>query len=368
MWPRWSALPPPARERVVTHELTHAALADTTSGRTPAWLVEGVALYVSGDRRTADASRLVRGDVAGFSAAQASAAHRALSLDALARPGAIGRLRGTGQAAAYAFSSAAAFRIAERYGRARLLRLYQAFNDEELRGRPGPAVADRAARRVLGTSIPAWSATCAGTRRRREQIPRRLAAVPRALRATRAGAAGPAPRLPNLDRAMPELPEVETIRRHLAPRVEGRRLAASRSPTPAGAARSRPRSSPPRSRAAASSSWAEGEVPRLVVRGRRFLIVHLRMTGNLLHAPTARPRPGGARSTTSACGFDRLRRTPGGDELVFTDPRRFGTGELALGIDARDAFFAARLGRRAARRRVHRRAISTRSRASAARR
>lgn len=155
VWPRWSALPPAARERVVTHELTHAALADTTSGRTPAWMVEGVALYVSGDRRTADASRLLRGDVAGFSAAQASAAHRALSLDALAWPGAIGRLRGTGQAAAYAFSSAAAFRIAERYGRARLLRLYQAFNDEELRGRPGPAVADRAARRVLGTSTGA---------------------------------------------------------------------------------------------------------------------------------------------------------------------------------------------------------------------
>ena len=118
-------------------------------------MVEGVALYVSGDRRTADASRLLRGDVAGFSAAQASAAHRALSLDALAWPGAIGRLRGTGQAAAYAFSSAAAFRIAERYGRTRLLRLYQAFNDEELRGRPGPAVADRAARRVLGTSTGA---------------------------------------------------------------------------------------------------------------------------------------------------------------------------------------------------------------------
>jgi hypothetical protein len=155
VWPRWSALPPAARERVVTHELTHAALADTTSGRTPAWLVEGVALYVSGDRRTAAASRLVRGDLAGFSAAQASAARRALSLDALARPGAIARLRGTGQAAAYAFSSAAAFRIAERYGRARLLRLYQAFNDEALRGRPGPAVADRAVRRVLGTSTGA---------------------------------------------------------------------------------------------------------------------------------------------------------------------------------------------------------------------
>jgi hypothetical protein len=157
VWPRWSALPPAARERVVTHELTHAALAGITSGRTPAWLVEGVALYVSGDRRTAAASRLVRGDLgAGFSAAQASAARRALSLDALARPGAIARLRGTGQAAAYAFSSAAAFRIAERYGRARLLHFYRSFNDERLRGRAGRAVADRAVRRVLGTSVDAF--------------------------------------------------------------------------------------------------------------------------------------------------------------------------------------------------------------------
>ena len=33
-----------------------------------------------------------------------------------------------------------------------------------------------------------------------------------------------------------------------------------------------------------------------------------------------------------------------GHELRFCDPRRFGTGELALGTPARDAFFAARLG------------------------
>ena len=33
-----------------------------------------------------------------------------------------------------------------------------------------------------------------------------------------------------------------------------------------------------------------------------------------------------------------------GHELWFDDPRRFGTGELALGGEARDAFFASRLG------------------------
>ena len=34
----------------------------------------------------------------------------------------------------------------------------------------------------------------------------------------------------------------------------------------------------------------------------------------------------------------------GDGELLFVDPRRFGTGELALGPEALDAFFAARLG------------------------
>src|SRR5262245_487263 len=39
LWPPFDALDPEGRERVVTHELTHAALAGSTSGRTPAWLV-----------------------------------------------------------------------------------------------------------------------------------------------------------------------------------------------------------------------------------------------------------------------------------------------------------------------------------------
>jgi hypothetical protein len=153
VWRRWAALAPDARLRVVTHELTHAALAGATSGRTPAWLIEGVALFVSGDRRTAAASRLIRGDTAGFTAAQAGAARRALSLAALSEPDAIARRRGTGQAAAYAYSSAAAYYLAERYGRARLLALYDAFNDEGIRGAPGPGVTDRAVRRVLGVSL-----------------------------------------------------------------------------------------------------------------------------------------------------------------------------------------------------------------------
>jgi hypothetical protein len=165
VWPRWAALAPEARLRVVTHELTHAALARATSGRTPAWLIEGVALFVSCDRRTTAAARLVRGETAGLSAVQAGEARRALSLAALSQPDAIARLRGTGQAAAYAYSSAAAYYLAERHGRARLLALYDAFNDEGIRGAPGPGVTDRAVRHVLGVSLDRLDSGLAGALR-----------------------------------------------------------------------------------------------------------------------------------------------------------------------------------------------------------
>ncbi len=140
VWPPFSTLGPEGRQRVVTHELTHAALAGTTSGRTPAWLVEGVALYVSEDRRIDHAAQLrVQGGLP--------------SLRGLSGPNAIARLSGDRQSAAYAYSSAAAFYIVERFGRRRFLRLFSAFNDEALPGRPGAEVTGRAVRRVLGISL-----------------------------------------------------------------------------------------------------------------------------------------------------------------------------------------------------------------------
>jgi hypothetical protein len=146
VWPAFSALDPGGRQRVVTHELTHAALAGVTSGRTPAWLVEGIALYVSEDRRVADAAGYLAGEATGR-------ARRALSLRALSNPDAIAKLSGDGQAVAYAYASAASFYVAERFGRARYLRLYRVFNDEDLPGRTGPEAARRAVRRVLGISL-----------------------------------------------------------------------------------------------------------------------------------------------------------------------------------------------------------------------
>src|SRR5829696_5229488 len=132
---------------------------------------------------------------------------------------------------------------------------------------------------------------------------------------------------------MPELPEVETIRRHLAPHVEGRTLERLEIHDP--------RWSLPLAPAELSAALEGREVERLGRRGKYLvwhltddahLLVHLRMTGTLLLRPAERP------------AHTRVTFGLGGAELVFVDPRRFGTGELALGPEALDAFFAARLG------------------------
>lgn len=140
IWPPFLAAGPDARRTVIAHELTHAAVARSTSGRTPGWLVEGLALYVSGDDRSQEAARLLAGGAAG----------PLLSLEGLAEPEVIATLGGEEQNAAYAYSSAAAFYIAERYGRDALLDLYDVYNEETLRGARGTTrLNDRAVRRVL---------------------------------------------------------------------------------------------------------------------------------------------------------------------------------------------------------------------------
>jgi formamidopyrimidine-DNA glycosylase len=133
---------------------------------------------------------------------------------------------------------------------------------------------------------------------------------------------------------VPELPEVETIRRQLAPLVEGRvveRLEIAD-----------PRWCLPLAPEAIVDAVQGRTVQRLARRGKylvweleddAFLLMHLRMTGTLLYdAPSGTP-------------YERVRWTlDDRHEVRFCDPRRFGTGELALGTSARDAFFAARLG------------------------
>ena len=134
---------------------------------------------------------------------------------------------------------------------------------------------------------------------------------------------------------MPELPEVETIRRQIAPVVEGRELTELDVLDP--------RWCLPLAPETVREALEGRRVERLGRRGKylvweledeAFLLMHLRMTGVvLLDPPPDAP-------------YVRVRFVldGGAHELRFCDPRRFGTGELALGADARDAFFAARLG------------------------
>jgi hypothetical protein len=72
---------------VLAHELTHAVLTPRTSGRTPAWLTEGIAMYLSADRRVGQAAELVAG-------AGDRAQRRALTLTGLSRPDAISKSGG----------------------------------------------------------------------------------------------------------------------------------------------------------------------------------------------------------------------------------------------------------------------------------
>jgi hypothetical protein len=154
VWPQFAALDPEGRRRVVTHELTHAVLARSTSGRTPAWLLEGVALWASGDRRVESAARLLgRLVLSRPDGPAARAGRRAMALAGLNQPDGIARLSGLAQSAAYAYSSAAAFYVHHRFGRAKLLALYDAFNDDAITGRSGLAVTEAALRRTLGIGL-----------------------------------------------------------------------------------------------------------------------------------------------------------------------------------------------------------------------
>jgi formamidopyrimidine-DNA glycosylase len=133
---------------------------------------------------------------------------------------------------------------------------------------------------------------------------------------------------------MPELPEVETIRRQLAPHLEGRTLTAVelrdfRWTQPA----------PPELIAAELTG---AHVQKLGRRGKylvweldrdRHLLVHLRMTGSLLLDPSPEPPHAHARFELDD-----------GHVLVYVDPRRFGTGHLVLSTPARDTYLNARLG------------------------
>ena len=129
---------------------------------------------------------------------------------------------------------------------------------------------------------------------------------------------------------MPELPEVETVRRALAPVLEGRRL----EHVEIGDVRlTRPED--PLEVAAELTGERVEHVDRrgkyLIVRfaSGRALLIHLRMTGSLLHEPD------------DASHLRALLRLDDGTTVGYRDVRRFGTwqlvepGELEPYLDAR---------------------------------
>jgi formamidopyrimidine-DNA glycosylase len=165
---------------------------------------------------------------------------------------------------------------------------------------------------------------------------------------------------------MPELPEVETIRRQLAPLVEGRVIERVEVLDPRWTRPLAPRE--------LERALTGRRIERLSRRGKYllweldgevYLAQHLRMTGSILVDPDPEPAHtrvrmllgraprrssrSGSRARASASRA-RTRAASSGSggggslRLAISDPRRFGTGELLLGDEARELFFAARLG------------------------
>jgi len=136
---------------------------------------------------------------------------------------------------------------------------------------------------------------------------------------------------------VPELPEVETIRRQLAPALEGKVLERLEVLDP----RWCQPASPEELAAATDGRTIEavarrGKYLTLALSDEVHLVMHLRMTGNLLLVRPEEDDPGRRHL--------RVRFAVTGERLLFVDVRRFGTGVVLLGSEARERYFAARLG------------------------
>ena len=137
---------------------------------------------------------------------------------------------------------------------------------------------------------------------------------------------------------MPELPEVETIRRQLAERVAGRTIVDAQVLDPLWTA--------PVAPAEVETALRGRAVERLRRRGKyliadldedRYLVMHLRMTGNLLWVAAGDDGADRAHLRVRLVLDD-------GNRLVFTDQRRFGTGVVIDGRELLERYLDARLG------------------------
>jgi formamidopyrimidine-DNA glycosylase len=133
---------------------------------------------------------------------------------------------------------------------------------------------------------------------------------------------------------MPELPEVETIRRQLEPELVGRRI---ESVEVLDERLTRPVSPREVERACAGrrieAAERRGKYLLLRLDGDRSLVMHLRMTGNLILGD-----PG-----EDVRYLRAVIRLEGGASLLFTDARRFGTA-VVLDDDDLEEYMAPRAG------------------------
>jgi formamidopyrimidine-DNA glycosylase len=133
---------------------------------------------------------------------------------------------------------------------------------------------------------------------------------------------------------MPELPEVETIRRQLEPELVGRRI---ESVEVLDERLTRPVSPREVERACAGrrieAAERRGKYLLLRLDGDRSLVMHLRMTGNLILGD-----PG-----EDVRYLRAVIRLEGGATLLFTDARRFGTA-VVLDDDDLEEYMAPRAG------------------------
>jgi formamidopyrimidine-DNA glycosylase len=159
---------------------------------------------------------------------------------------------------------------------------------------------------------------------------------------------------------MPELPEVETVRRQLEPEVVGRRISSAEI---LDERLTRPEAPGPVAHRIEgreiTSVRRRGKYLLVGLEGELTLALHLRMTGNLLLRDgdgdtgdgrvadlMEADRLGGPRLYESHPDLRHLRarfELDDGRELLFTDVRRFGQAVLLEGKET-DAYLAARLG------------------------
>jgi formamidopyrimidine-DNA glycosylase len=135
---------------------------------------------------------------------------------------------------------------------------------------------------------------------------------------------------------VPELPEVETVRRRLEPALLGRRFEHVEIDDP--------RLTRPEDPAEVAAELTGERVEALERRGKylvvrfesgRVLLIHLRMTGTLLHAAPGKP--------TDVPHRRAVVNLDDGSDVVYRDVRRFGTW-LLVEPDALDSYLAQRLG------------------------